>query len=311
MRKKKNLHLRRWLEVIGSLLIMYGAYTERHVIAKSLTIIRHADTTPMFICFSLTWLLFICSALGYKILLTKPLSFWHIVLAHLAAGGPGRVIPGGAGQLSFGTLFLRKNGLTLPQSLAVALSNNLSGFVVNMSVLAVIYITDPGLFKSLHISVNKVLAVLLAIALIFMIFMIARHSKTLKNGTSNAGKEFARLWKRMRSHPVRIGGLVFIMLATIFVNSAMLYYAAHAVHIEVSLTRAFVAMSTGVALGGLIPTPGGVGGVEAGLIASMYALGMPLEFATSTALLYRFATYSIPFIPGTGAYLYLRRKKLL
>ena len=311
MQKSEKSPVRRWLEIIGSLLLIYGVYTERHVLATSLSTTRHAYVVPMLICFSLTWLLFLCSALGYRILLRKPVSFWHIVLAHMAAGGPGRVIPGGAGHLSFGTLFLRKNGLTTPQALAVALSNNLSGFIVNIAVLAVIYTADPGLLKSLHISVKSICVGLVGLVVIIALIMVARRSKKLKKGTDTTGKEFKLLWIRMRSQPHRVAVLVFAMLSSIFINSIMLYFAARAVHLNLPLNKAVVAMSTGVALGGLVPTPGGIGGVEAGLIASMYALGFNLEVSTSAALLYRFATYILPFIPGICAYLFLRRKKLL
>jgi undecaprenyl-diphosphatase len=105
--------------------------------------------------------------------------------------------------------------------------------------------------------------------------------------------------------------LVLTFLATLLTNGLMLYLAADAVGLQLTMGSAVVAMSTGVALGSLIPTPGGIGGVEAGLIASLYALGFDLHHATAAALLYRFATYALPFIPGIGAYLWLRKSKML
>ncbi len=311
MKKPKESPVRRWLELVGALLLLYGVYSQRHVLTNSLSTIRHASEVPTIACFALSWFLFVWSALGYRILLQKSIKLHLIMLAHLAAGGPGRVIPGGAGYLSIGTLFLRKSGLKLSNALAIALTSNLAGLIVNVAVLCIVFIASPSLLRSLHISAKNALILLAITAVIVGILAVARRSKKVKKGTDEAGKEFKKLWQRLLHDPLRLLGLIGIMLATILTNSFMLYLAAHAVGLHLPLISALVAMSTGVALGSLVPTPGGIGGVEAGLIVSMHALGFNIEIATSAALLYRAATYLQPFIPGIGAYFYLRKKQLL
>jgi len=254
--------------------------------------------------------LFLWSALSYKVLLKKPVRTWHIMLAHLAAAGPGRVIPGGAGYLSFGTLFLTKQGLKLPQALAVAVTNNLAGFLVNTVVLSIIFAINPDLLRSLNLSSRTLFVIVLVITAVATAVVLARRSKRLKKGTKGTGKELMLLWRRVRTEPQTAISLVSVMLATIATNGLMLYFAAHAVGLELPFGSAIVTISAGVALGSLLPTPGGVGGVEAGLIACMYALGFDLQLATSAALLFRFASYIEPFLPGVAAYFYLRKKRL-
>lgn len=57
----------------------------------------------------------------------------------------------------------------------------------------------------------------------------------------------------------------------------------------------------------VIPTPGGVGAVEGGMIGAFAAFGVPLSLATAAVLAYRFFAFIMPTIPGLLAFLRLRR----
>jgi uncharacterized membrane protein YbhN (UPF0104 family) len=60
-------------------------------------------------------------------------------------------------------------------------------------------------------------------------------------------------------------------------------------------------------LGGLIPLPGGIGGIEGGLIGALTLYGTPLALATAAVLAYRVVQLGIPAILGSVAFLQLRR----
>ena len=95
------------------------------------------------------------------------------------------------------------------------------------------------------------------------------------------------------------GGVVIILLCS------------KALEVNISMSDALIALSVGVFIGGVLPTPGGVGGVEAGIASTLMFLGYSPTEATSIAILFRAITYWQPLIPGTIAYFYLRKKKLL
>ncbi len=59
--------------------------------------------------------------------------------------------------------------------------------------------------------------------------------------------------------------------------------------------------------GNLLPMPGGVGGVEGGMIASFAAFGVDAGLAFVAVLVYRAFAFWLPTIPGIIAYLQLRR----
>jgi uncharacterized membrane protein YbhN (UPF0104 family) len=62
-------------------------------------------------------------------------------------------------------------------------------------------------------------------------------------------------------------------------------------------------------LGSLAPTPGGVGVIEAGLTGALVAAGVQVDVALAGVLVYRFITYVLPILVGTGLYLWWRRTR--
>jgi uncharacterized protein (TIRG00374 family) len=59
-------------------------------------------------------------------------------------------------------------------------------------------------------------------------------------------------------------------------------------------------------LGSLLPLPGGVGGVEGGMIGAFAAFGVPAGRAVVGVLAYRAISFWLPTIPGIIGYLRLR-----
>ncbi len=56
-----------------------------------------------------------------------------------------------------------------------------------------------------------------------------------------------------------------------------------------------------------LPLPGGIGGVEGGMIGALTAFGVDFETAVVAVLAYRAFSFWLPTLPGVAAYLQLRR----
>ena len=59
-------------------------------------------------------------------------------------------------------------------------------------------------------------------------------------------------------------------------------------------------------LGNLLPLPGGLGGVEGGMIGALAAFGVNLDLAVLAVLSYRAISFWLPTVPGAVAYFQLR-----
>jgi uncharacterized protein (TIRG00374 family) len=60
-------------------------------------------------------------------------------------------------------------------------------------------------------------------------------------------------------------------------------------------------------LGGLIPVPGGIGGVDAGLVGTLALYNVSLASAAGAVLAYRAIALWVPAVVGGGAFIFLRR----
>ena len=60
-------------------------------------------------------------------------------------------------------------------------------------------------------------------------------------------------------------------------------------------------------VGNTLPLPGGIGGVDGGMIGAFSAFGVPVEVSVVSVLAYRGLAFWLPTIPGGVAYLQLRR----
>ena len=59
-------------------------------------------------------------------------------------------------------------------------------------------------------------------------------------------------------------------------------------------------------LGSLLPLPGGIGGVEGGMIGAFVAFGVPADRAVIAVLAYRAISFWLPTLPGIAGYVGLR-----
>ena len=59
------------------------------------------------------------------------------------------------------------------------------------------------------------------------------------------------------------------------------------------------------------PTPGGLGAIEAALVAGLTGVGLSPGAAVSAVLTYRLATYWLPVVPGWISLSFLQRRDYL
>lgn len=59
------------------------------------------------------------------------------------------------------------------------------------------------------------------------------------------------------------------------------------------------------------PTPGGLGSIEAALIAALTGIGIHANIAVPVVITYRLATYWLPIAPGWACLQLLQRRDLL
>ena len=131
---------------------------------------------------------------------------------------------------------------------------------------------------------------------------LARVAQRLANAPAafSAGMREALCHVRERD-PALLGAIAYWGF-----NIAVLWACFHAFGDPPAIAVIIMGYFVGF-LGNLLPLPGGIGGVDGGMIAAFAAFGVPLSLVVPAVLGYRVFTFWIPTIPGAIAYFQLRR----
>jgi uncharacterized protein (TIRG00374 family) len=84
-----------------------------------------------------------------------------------------------------------------------------------------------------------------------------------------------------------------------------------ALGIHLSFVPTLLILTFGVGAGAATPTPGGLGGFEAGLVGGFVAYDVNASAALAIALLYRLISYWLTLLIGAGAFIFCQRQKWL
>ena len=89
-------------------------------------------------------------------------------------------------------------------------------------------------------------------------------------------------------------------------DNAVLWATFHAFGASLPLTVLLMGYLIGQ-LGGLLPLPGGIGGIDGGLIGTFIVYGAPAATTAAAVLAYRVILFWLPLIIGGLSFLSLRR----
>jgi uncharacterized protein (TIRG00374 family) len=126
------------------------------------------------------------------------------------------------------------------------------------------------------------------------------HQLAIAPATTSAGIRDALEHLRSRD-PALLGAILYWAF-----QIAVLWAAFHAFGDAPPLAVLVQAFFIGM-LGNLLPLPGGVGGVESGMVGAYVAFGVDFDLALVAVLVYRAFTFWLPLVPGVIAYFGLRR----
>lgn len=301
------------IEIIGFVILVMFVYYQWDLILLGLQTIRNSDVLYLVLALTVYWLALPVTTISFKLLSDRHIPLFTATVANLAGSGPGRIIPGGLGRIGFMALHLRKLGMSIQKSVIISVANNLFGFVVNTIILWAVIINQPDIRQSIVDNFNITSAI--SLALIMLMFAAAilwiSHIQAFKKSVNKWKTQGSQLVKLVFGHPSRSTGLVLTSLIILLSNLLIMQLCALALGGYFSPGDLFIALSIGVVVGGLLPTPGGIGGVEAGIAGCLILLGYDPTESTSIALLYRVITYWQPLLPGTVGYFYLRERNLL
>lgn len=128
-----------------------------------------------------------------------------------------------------------------------------------------------------------------------------RVAQRLANGPAAVSAGIRGAWRHVRDGDPALLGSIGYWAFNIMVLWAAFHAFGGAPPGAVLVLGYFVGM-----LGNLLPLPGGIGGVDGGMIGAFAAYGVDIGTATVAVLVYRAFAFWLPTIPGAIAYFQLR-----
>lgn len=233
-------------------------------------------------------------------------------LTQLASSFASKLAPAGLGGMALNVRFLQKEGVDLAVATSGVGLNSVAGFAVHVFLLTVFAVwAGRDVFGSLHLPDPQVLlwGVLVVFVLAAVMFAVPAFRRLI----------VTKLLPILRTS---VGGVGAVLrspgkLALLLGGSAVVTFS-YVVAVYLS-TRAFggdlrfatvgAVYLAGSALATVAPTPGGLGALEAALIAGLVAAGMDNTIAIPAVFLYRLATFWLPILPGWACFTWLRREE--
>lgn len=240
----------------------------------------------------------------------RGVQYRHTVLVQLATAFTNRLLPAGLGGLTVNVQYLRKHGHRLSEAVAIAGLTNLLGAVGHLLLLCVVVLANPeavtGRLALPHVSNVGLIGLGVAVIVSCNFLLLRRVRRSLHKGT----KEIVAYLRAYRSRPEKLVAALLCSMALTSCYVLVFYLCAHSVGIVLSLWSMFAVFTIGVIAGTITPTPGGLVGVEAGLVAGLMAYQVDPAMALAGVLLFRFLTYWVPLLGGFVVFLLIRKRYL-
>ncbi|MDT7544150.1 MAG: glycosyltransferase 2 family protein [Actinomycetota bacterium] len=250
-----------------------------------------------------------CSALALNASRVRPMPTRQAVPAALAATVGNTLTPMGLGGSALSARMHARTGLSGDEALAAvtlrAVASGVAGLLTAAVAAAWLGLPRPTLPGSGH-TTALVLVVLVVGGVAFGLACPLRRGRVAAHARGVVGAVAGVL-----KHPART--VVLILGATGVICSQLLILdgAVRAVGGHIGIGSVLVTFVGSSAARAAVPTPGGVGPVEAALVAGLSALGLPMATAAVAVAVYRTAGLWLPVGAGIFALRALRRQHLL
>jgi uncharacterized membrane protein YbhN (UPF0104 family) len=281
---------------------------------------RLKDVSPGWIALAIVFE--VLSSLSY-VLMFRPafcslMSWKAAAQLGLSEVGMGSIVPAsGAGGVALGAWVLSRAGMKpdtiARRSVAFLLLKSSINFaaVIVVGLLAFAGVIGPS--ESVWLTLFPAVLAAITIGLVALIPRIPEgpaprddHSRARKlwlgaraaivTGTHEAGV-------LLRRHdPALIAGIIGYWAW----DNLTLWATFHAVGLSPGVSVILLGYLIGQ-IGGLLPIPGGIGGIDGGLIGTLVVYGAPASTATAAVLAYRLILFWVPLLMGAVAFLGLRR----
>ncbi len=223
------------------------------------------------------------------------LKFARTYMTQLAVAFSGLLAPAAIGNLALNTRYLQRAGVppaVAGASVGLAQVFQFTSYATLLAISGVVAGTGPqSAFQPPAKLVAAVPIVLLVLLGLFALPPVRRFFRgRVLPQLRQVVPQVLRVFQRPRKLAELFGGALLLDMS--FVTA--LYCATRAFGAQPAIAAVAVVYFAGAIIGSAVPTPGGLGGIEAALAYGLTTLGIDSGTAFSAVVLYRLVTYWLP-----------------
>jgi uncharacterized protein (TIRG00374 family) len=222
------------------------------------------------------------------------------------------VLPGKVGDVYRGYLLRREHSLSMSRTVGTVVAERVVDIFALVTLLGV-----TGIFvlrNRVSPMVDHMLQagwIGLAVMVVGMVVIYRFGERIAARFPEKVQSVYARFAHGTFASLSSVRGLPILILLTILAwcaEAGRLYFVMRALHVDLGLPAAFFTVAA-ISLALIVPTPGGLGGVEAAFAGVLAVFGVPLQLALAVAVLDRLISYYSLIIFGLPAFLLTKRGK--
>ncbi|NEC88621.1 lysylphosphatidylglycerol synthase transmembrane domain-containing protein [Streptomyces sp. SID12501] len=298
--RRRRIPVRQVLCLLPLLLVGVVAVRHRQVLVEGFGYLASAKWPWLLAAAGATCLTWVAAAVSRQGAVVERLPRLRLLATQFAAGSANHLLPTGLGAGAVNLRFMTVCGLPPARSSAALALYLLAEVVGRLGLLAALLIAFPHALRFGSLVPGTALGPLLVG--ICVVLSAAVGALVCVRRLRTAALSFLRTAlgeaRSVHTRPSRALALWGGSLAFPALQAAGLAAVATALGLPVPawhVALAYLAATVAVAL---IPTPGGIGSVEAALIVALVAVGGPVAVATAVVLAFRIITVWVPLLPG-------------
>lgn len=234
----------------------------------------------------------LCSALAQQGAVLPRLPPGRLVAAQFAASAANHVLPAGLGAGAVNLRFLMRCGLPAGRAATAIAVKATTGALTRAALVVTLAAACPGVLRLPHLGGGWLVVLGAALG------VLALSAGPLRSRCRKALAAVLADVRAVHALPHRAAALWGGSLAFALLHALVLIAVTRAVALPLPpalVALLYLAASSAAAL---LPTPGGLGSLDAALALALASAGAPAAVAASAVLGYRLLTVWIPLLPG-------------
>jgi undecaprenyl-diphosphatase len=255
---------------------------------------------------------YVAAAISWVAAAPVRLALGRTFAVQFAAAFTNRLTPAGIGGMTTNAAYLQRAGATRGEAVSAAAGISVAGFVVHVIGLAAIapLLGATGGWHISTLDLSDRWPLLVGIVGVLGVVGIAFWKRRLRHRVRVV---LDHIWTALRATLARPVRALVMLAAACAISSgyiAALVAAVRAYGGTLPPGRIAAIYFGAAAVASVAPTPGGLGALEAALVAGLGAAGLARPAAIAAVISYRLITYWLPVVPGVVLWRVLRRRQI-